>query len=330
VGRVVASVRRRVESLQAWVERTIFWRVWERMLENEFVDRSVALAAKAFVSLFPAIIVVAAFVPSSVRESIYSTIRNRAGLSGAGADTFKSAFATSNDVRKATGILGLIFTFFYINSFVTALQRVYTRAWRRPAGGRVSGYALGAAWLVALLAYAAMLGGARAALGNHAPVIALAPVALAATIALWIITPWFLLQRQVRFRALVPTGIITGVAVGVYAATASIWMPTTVTKNQQQFGFFGVALSLVTWLTGIGTIIVIGACAGTVLAEDEGRLGRLTRGSDAQSVLVDGAAPSLAPPLRSPTIGRALGLPRRDDTVDVDLTDEVAPVEQPT
>jgi len=29
----------------------------ERVLENEFIDRSVALAAKAFVSLFPALIV---------------------------------------------------------------------------------------------------------------------------------------------------------------------------------------------------------------------------------------------------------------------------------
>src|SRR3974377_939151 len=44
-------------------ERTIFWRVWERMLENEFIDRGIALAAKAFVSFFPAVIVVAAFAP---------------------------------------------------------------------------------------------------------------------------------------------------------------------------------------------------------------------------------------------------------------------------
>jgi hypothetical protein len=35
---------------RAWAERTISWRVWERMLENEFIDRGIALAAKAFVS----------------------------------------------------------------------------------------------------------------------------------------------------------------------------------------------------------------------------------------------------------------------------------------
>ena len=62
-------LRKRTEAVQTWVERTIWWRVWERVLENEFVDRSVALAAKAFVSLFPAIIVIAAFAPASVRDS---------------------------------------------------------------------------------------------------------------------------------------------------------------------------------------------------------------------------------------------------------------------
>src|SRR5256885_2638985 len=56
----VSQVMRLVAQVRAWAERTIFWRVWERMLENEFIDRGIALAAKAFVSFFPAIIVVAA------------------------------------------------------------------------------------------------------------------------------------------------------------------------------------------------------------------------------------------------------------------------------
>jgi hypothetical protein len=57
------GLRRHLEAAQQWIEGTILWRVWERLAENEFVDRSVALGAKAFVSFFPAIIVVAAFMP---------------------------------------------------------------------------------------------------------------------------------------------------------------------------------------------------------------------------------------------------------------------------
>src|ERR1700710_923694 len=62
----IADSRQRIDTLRDWVETTFLWRIWERLLENEFVDRSVALGAKAFVSFFPLIIVVGAFVPPRV------------------------------------------------------------------------------------------------------------------------------------------------------------------------------------------------------------------------------------------------------------------------
>jgi len=52
-------------ALRTRLERLLVWRVWERMLEVEFIDRSVALAGKAFVSFFPLVIVVAAFMPEA-------------------------------------------------------------------------------------------------------------------------------------------------------------------------------------------------------------------------------------------------------------------------
>ncbi len=310
--RVYARVQAIVKAVQDWVERTIFWRVWERLLENEFIDRSVALAAKAFVSLFPALLVIAAFMPSSVRTSILETITRRLGISGEGLRTVRNAFSTASDVRKATGILGLVLTFFYINSFVTALQRVYTKSWRRPPGGRVSGYAIGAAWLIGVVAYFSLLGGARALFGNGPQTVAFGLLALAAAIAFWSITPWFLLQRQVRLRPLVTTGLVTGVGIAVYAATATAWMPNTVSQNQHQFGFFGVALALVTWLSGAATIVVVGASAGAVIASDPGPLGRLARGSS-EEVLAPGAAPFLPPPVQPQRFANAFGFRNDDD-----------------
>src|SRR3954454_15850810 len=202
VARAVAPVRRRVDALRARVVDTMLWQVWERLLENEFIDRGVALAAKAFVSLFPALIVVDAFLPASMRESVSSTVSRRAGLSGDGLTTVKQAFASSDDVRRATGFLGLLLTFFYINSFVTALQRVYVKAWRRPKTGRAAAYAIGAAWLVSLVAYFALLGTARALLHGGATTPVFLLFAYLVTTATWVVTPWIMLQREVRFRAL--------------------------------------------------------------------------------------------------------------------------------
>ena len=106
------------------------------MLEIEFVDRSVALAAKAFVSFLPTVIIVAAFVPEDIRRSIISTLTHRLGMRGDALQLTRDAFASADDIRTATGILGLVLTIFFATSFTTALQRVYLRAWRRPHSRR--------------------------------------------------------------------------------------------------------------------------------------------------------------------------------------------------
>ena len=122
-----------------------------------------------------------------------------------------------------------------------------------------------------------------------------------------------MLMGQVRWRVLVATGVITAVAMTAYAASATVWMPNNVTSNFRQFGFFGVALSLVTWFSGAAICIILGACAGPVLVEDPGPVGRFCR-FGADSLLVDGAAPPLPAPTRELSIVDAFT--NRDDDPD--------------
>jgi membrane protein len=295
---MTTEVRERIAVLRSRLERLLLWRVWERMLEIEFVDRSVALAGKAFVSFFPLVIVVAAFVPERIRSSIITSVTARLGIRGDALTLAREAFASSDDIRKATGLLGLLLTIFFATSFTTALQRVYLRAWRRPprAAG-VGAYWRGATWLLVALVCLALLGGLRGALGGGLGFGLFAILALAVTAGQWWFTAWFLLQGEVRARVLVPTGVITGIVTAGYAASATIWMPGVVTSNEAQFGFFGVALALVTWFSGAAICVLIGACAGPVLAEDTGWVGRGIRGGD-PGTLTAGARPPLPPPAR--------------------------------
>jgi membrane protein len=267
------------------------------MLEVEFVDRSVALAGKAFVSFFPLIIVVAAFMPSGLRASILSTVIHRFGLTGDALRLAKQAFVSSKDLRDATGFVGLVLTIFYATSFTTALQRVYLRAWRRAPGARLGPYVRGVIWVALFLSYAALLGGIRELLSGSVGTGVLVVAALAGSVGLWWVTAWMMLSGQVRFRVVFPSGLVTGIALSLYALSANVWMPETVTRNQRQFGFFGIALALVTWFSGAAICILLGACAGPILAEDQGPIGRLIRGSSG-TLLVAGAAPFLPPPTR--------------------------------
>jgi membrane protein len=292
------DMRKRIAVLRTRVERLLLWRVWERMLEIEFIDRSVALAGKAFVSFFPLVIVVAAFVPERIRSSIITSLTARLGIRGDALTLAREAFASSDDIRKATGLLGLLLTIFFATSFTTALQRVYLRAWRRPPpGAGVAAYWRGAAWLLVVLVDMALLGGLRGALGGGLGFGLFAIVSLVVTAGLWWFTAWFLLLGEVRARVLVPTGMITGIAMLGYAASATVWMPGVVTGNEAQFGVFGVALALVSWFSGAAICVLIGACAGPVLAEDTGRVGTLIRGGESGTLTV-GADPPLPPPAR--------------------------------
>jgi len=293
----VETARQGAESLRGRAQQTLLWKVWERMLEVEFVDRSVALAGKAFVSFFPLIIVVAAFMPSGLRTSILSTVIHRFGLTGDALRLAKQAFTSSKDLRAATGFAGLVLTIFYATSFTTALQRVYLRAWRRAPGARLGPYVRGLVWVVLFLLYAALLGGVRELLSGSVGTGVLVVAALAGSVGLWWLTAWMMLSGQVRFRVVFPSGLVTGIAVSLYALSANVWMPETVTRYQRQFGFFGIALALVTWFSGAAICILLGACAGPILAEDQGPIGRLIRGSTG-TMLVAGAAPFLPPPTR--------------------------------
>ena len=279
--------------MRTWLERLLIWRVWERMLEIEFVDRSIALAGKAFVSFFPLVIVVAAFVPERIRSSIVTAVAARLGVRGDSLELVRDGFASSDDVRKATGLLGLVLTVFFATSFTAALQRVYLRAWRRPPSHSGAGaYGRGAVWLLATLTTLAILGGLRGVVDEGLLSGLLVIVALGVISGLWWFTAWFFLQGEVRLRVLVPTGVVTGIGLTGYAHPAHFWMPSVVTSNETQFGAFGLALALVTWFSGAAICVLIGACLGPVFAEDTGPVGRLIRG-DTPGTLTPGAPPSL-------------------------------------
>ena len=199
----LGRARDRATAVRERVERTLFWQVWDRMLEIEFVDRSVALAGKAFVSLFPLVIVVAAFMPKHIRDSIFTTLTHRLGIEGAALVTAKEAFASADDIRKATGILGLVLTIFFASSFTTALQRVYVRAWRRPAAKSSRSLRPGHNMVPRAARAMALLGGLRALLGNGPQFVVFAVASLAAVSGLWWFTAWFMLRGQVRWRVLI-------------------------------------------------------------------------------------------------------------------------------
>ena len=301
-----SRLRRSAAEFAARLEVTALGRLWSRLLELEFVDRSVALAAKAFVSFFPLLILVAAITPGGVRQEMLEIITGRLGISGDALDTVRQAFASADQTRAATELFGALITVAFAVSFTTALQRVYLRAWRRPPGGGVRNKGRGVLWVggfVLLMIIVSLIRGLLP--GASGPVMSWA-VGLAGATGLWWWTARLMVRGEVRWRPLLPTAVITGVGTWIYALAASVWMPANVSNQYAEFGAFGIAMAIVTWFTGLAFLIVAAAAAAPALADGDGRVGRWLR-ADQPTAVEPGAAPALPGPARPVRLSDAFG-----------------------
>jgi membrane protein len=287
-------------------ENTALGQLWSRLLEMEFVDRSIALAAKAFVSFFPFLIVVTALTPDNVRDEVLIDVSGRFGISGNAYGTLQQAFTSADETRAATGVIGALIAVAFAISFTTALQRVYLRAWRRPAGGGARNRGRGVAWMGGIVALMLVLTFARDVLRIPTGPALVWAIGLVMATGVWWWTAHLMLRGDVRWRALIPTGLVTGVGCWLYTLAASVWMPATVTKQFAQFGAFGIALALVTWFTGLALLVTVAAVLGRALAEGDGTLGRWLR-SGRTTALADGAAAPLPGPDRPVRLSDAFG-----------------------
>ena len=301
-----AHVRAIARRFALRLESTPIGVLWSRLLEVEFVDRSVALAAKLFVSFFPLLIVAAAVARDRVHDAIVGVVMERLGVSGQALDMVQQAFATPEATKAATGILGVLLALAYAVSFTTALQRVYLRAWRRPPGGGVRNKGRGALWVGGMLVYVFVLATVRDLIGGATGTASAWVLGALVGTLLWWWTARLMLRGEVRWRPLLPTAVITGLGTAIYALAADVWMPVTVTRNYGQFGAFGIALSFVTFFTGLAFIVVVGAVIGPVLAEADNPVGRwLRRG--ATTPLEPTAPPPLPGPDRPVRLADAFG-----------------------
>jgi membrane protein len=262
----------RLQQLAEAVDRSTLGRLWQRLVEVEFVDRSIALAAKAFVSLFPLLAVTAAVTPPVVGEAILASMASRFGLEGDALELVRESFATKDQIRASTSILGVVLTVLFAVSFTTALQRCYLRVWRRPPAGTLRDRQRGFVWLAMTIAFLAMVGAVTRVLTGPPGTVATLVLGLGGASLLWWWTAHTLLRGDVRWRPLLPTAVATGVGAAVYAAAASVWMPRVIAENVGQFGFVGVALSFVTWFVGFGFLILASVALGPAMCEGEGRV----------------------------------------------------------
>jgi len=254
------------------------------------LDRAVVLAAQMFLALIPMLIIVAALLPTEAGQGIISVARTRLGLTGGSQEALGELVAAREDIQGSVGIISVLIAFATATSFTRALQRVYERAWRLPPAGARESWR-GLVWLGGTVAYLGLLGvAARMTSGLPYAAPAGAIGALVAAFGLWWWSQRMLTANRVRWRALIPGAALTAVGMLTLALLSGRFVPRMVESNETTFGPSGVIFGLVSWLIVIGTVLVVTAVVGAVLAQEDGPIGRLMRGDESRDGWREGRA----------------------------------------
>ena len=121
--------------------------------------------------------------------------------------------------------------------------------------------------MLTALVYFAAISPLRASLAGagSAAVRVYVPILLGSVV--WAITPHILLARRVPASQLLPTGILTAVALTVFSVGSRVYMPAIMTTDARRYGLIGATFGLVSRLYVGATVLMVCACIGAVLAE---------------------------------------------------------------
>jgi len=262
------------------LSRVVLWTVsvgrrsLARFIALEGFDRAMALAGQAFAAMLPLLLVVSAVSPSG-GDDLADELVDRFELKGSTADTLDAAVGGAEDFQVSVGALGVLILLLSALSFTRAMQRLYVRAWGLGRLG-LRGNVWGLLWILAFVLYWSLQPVIVSLLSGLGAVA----TSLALSCALWLFTPWLLVGRRIPWRHLFPQALLTAVSLAVFGAASVIYMPHTVGTAAGEFGFIGVAFSLLSWLFVACWILVATAALGATLVESP-------RAGDAAPVAVE-------------------------------------------
>jgi membrane protein len=251
-----------VSALSRRVAASFLGQSVRRFALMEGFDRCIVLSAQALTALIPLFIVVASAAPAGQEDVISEAIIRRFSLSGASADAVAQLFDTPPGASSTVSVFSALLLVYSAMAFSRRLQSMYRAAWGRDKGGVRSTVYAG----LGLVAFTAMTGLAfvlRELASRFPPQwLWTIPLSAATGLVLWTCIPYFMLERDVHWRRLLATGAASAAGMTVFAIGTPIYMPGVMARATEDFGLFGVTITLLGWLLAAAGIVVASTVMG--------------------------------------------------------------------
>jgi len=238
-------------------------RAVRRFFDIEGSVQATVLAAQAFTSLIPFMVVVAAFAPGN--GDLADRLVERFDLSGASARSVEQLFASSGETQSAITWISLVILLLSALSFTRALQRIFQRAYAYDKGG-VKDISRGCGWIAGLVAWIAISSPLKGALQNVGGILLALTVSSVTGFVLWLGTPMLLLGER-DWHRLAPGALSSALLAVLLGVASSIYVPLAMTWSADRYGLIGIAFALQSWLLVAAFVVVVGAVVGATVVE---------------------------------------------------------------
>ena len=232
--------------------------LWRRLDSMDFINRGMLFAATLLLCLFPFLIVLSALAG----RPVVNTLARYTGLNGqAAADAghlFASSAATANAVVGTTSMV-----FFVLGGIAAAaaLQEIYEQVFELPHRG-MTDVPHRLAWLAVLIGTSLLTGWTGPWLHHAGGAALLAVAGLVWSTGFWWLTMRILLAGRISWRNLFPAACATGVLYVAMETVFSLFFSGMVISNDNKYGPIGFIFALLSYLTAIGVVVILGAVAG--------------------------------------------------------------------
>jgi membrane protein len=234
-----------------------------RFVEIEGTLQATVLAAQAFTSLIPFLVVGAAFGPGE--GDLSDRIVERFDLHGSARRSVEALFNDSGEVESAVTWVSCIILVLSALSFTRALQRMFQRAYGVEAGSWKEGWR-GLAWLAAFAAWLTVSSPLRGALDDVGGLLFAIAVSAVLGFVVWLATPRILLGPM-YWRHLLPGATVSAVLGALLGAASAFYVPILMTWSADRYGLIGIAFAFQSWLLAAALVIVVGAVVGAVASD---------------------------------------------------------------
>ncbi|MGW6903364.1 YhjD/YihY/BrkB family envelope integrity protein [Streptomyces sp. NPDC054940] len=239
----------------------------DRMVSVNIFDSATRIAAQCFLTAVPLLFVVGAYAPTAVRDQVLASVSAVFGLTGQAKDEVRQAFQPpTDDLRQATGLVGLLMVLLSATAVSRAVQRLCRRAWLLPRTGAKVAPWRWLAWIALWLGALVVQGLLHNGFGRWAGLGFL--IILVMQAAMWWWTQHLLLAGVVRWAPLLPGAVITAIAVSCLSVTAHFYMPRALNRALANYGSAGSVFILLSWLIVVCVAVAIGLSAGAVLSQE--------------------------------------------------------------